>query len=523
MCGNAALRHDRAIKFAFAAIEGIVTLPPHTTTAADGTVTTNYMHAQPDSVYPHGFNLSYAQAALRSGGSALRPWAGHANAAFIGAWSLTVQSAWSEELGRSFFPVLDDIMAQAHAPPTVGSCLLADDLRHAWDENKLAVATLREAGAKPDTITACSGWLAMTGGDVRRLREMPDKAQRRISQTLLVLQAAQYELDAVKPELGGGPLRLANYRAECNPFADAAWSGVVPWPEKDGGPHSKRLTMINNYYDTALARRLRLTRPVAAHAPADCAAPNCRHGAHLGGLDLDGDHDEGSCTDRQGQRQAAHDMFVAALALLLKQCLFRSVRTDKSHTSLRHWDNSTRPELDTNGAPTGNRIPTPEGDRRVPDIIAVSPNGCTTYIIDVRIAWNLTTSIGSGPEYVRAGQRADEAETDKRSDWRSCLDHHRDFSTGEGAEFVAFGVETAGGLGKEARAFYLQCLEWANGHNDVDSCHWIAMSFRRHWNMRFGVLLSRERARIGLAAAKGATTKMRRQLGTTDTEPGGMS
>jgi hypothetical protein len=43
------------------------------------------------------------------------------------------------------------------------------------------------------------------------------------------------------------------------------------------------------------------------------------------------------------------------------------------------------------------------------------------------------------------------------------------------------------------------------------------MSFRRHWNMRFGVLLSCEKARIGLAVAKGATTRMRRQLGTTDT------
>jgi hypothetical protein len=42
----------------------------------------------------------------------------------------------------------------------------------------------------------------MTGGDVRRLWEMPDNAQRRISQMLLVLQAAQYERDAVKPELG---------------------------------------------------------------------------------------------------------------------------------------------------------------------------------------------------------------------------------------------------------------------------------------------------------------------------------
>jgi hypothetical protein len=100
------------------------------------------------------------------------------------------------------------------------------------------------------------------------------------------------------------------------------------------------------------------------------------------------------------------------------------------------------------------------------------------------------------------------AETDKRSDWRGCLNHHQDFSTGEGVVFVPFGAEIAGGLGKEARAFYRQCLEWANGHNDVDSCQWIAMSFRRHWNMRFGVLLSRERARIGLAVAKGATTRM---------------
>jgi hypothetical protein len=49
------------------------------------------------------------------------------------------------------------------------------------------------------------------------------------------------------------------------------------------------------------------------------------------------------------------------------------------------------------------------------------------------------------------------------------------------------------------------------------------MSFRCHWNMRFGVVLCRERARIGLAAANGATTRMRRQLGTTDTERGGMS
>jgi hypothetical protein len=74
---------------------------------------------------------------------------------------------------------------------------------------------------------------------------------------------------------------------------------------------------------------------------------------------------------------------------------------------------------------------------------------------------------------VWAGQRADVAETDKCSDWRSYMymNHHRDFSTGEGVVFVPFGVEMAGGLDEEAWAFYSKCLEWANGHNDVDSCH----------------------------------------------------
>jgi hypothetical protein len=47
------------------------------------------------------------------------------------------------------------------------------------------------------------------------------------------------------------------------------------------------------------------------------------------------------------------------------------------------------------------------------------------------------------------------SDPDKRSDCRGCLNHHRDFSTGEGAVSVAFGVEIAGGLGKEVRAFYM--------------------------------------------------------------------
>jgi hypothetical protein len=46
--------------------------------------------------------------------------------------------------------------------------------------------------------------------------------------------------------------------------------------------------------------------------------------------------------------------------------------------------------------------------------------------------------------------------------------------------FVPFSVEIACGLGEEAWIFYKKCIERASGHNDVDSCHWITMSLRRH-------------------------------------------
>jgi hypothetical protein len=61
----------------------------------------------------------------------------------------------------------------------------------------------------------------------------------------------------------------------------------------------------------------------------------------------------------------------------------------------------------------------------------------------------------------------------------------------------------------------------SNINNIYDIIHMFSRGLSQ--NMRFGVLLSRERARIGLAAVEGATMRMRRQLGTTDTESGGMS
>eukprot|EP01050_Picozoa_sp_SAG11_P035187 SAG11_NODE_12781_length_685_cov_1.479522_2_plen_38_part_01 len=35
--------------------------------------------------------------------------------------------------------------------------------------------------------------------------------------------------------------------------------------------------------------------------------------------------------------------------------------------------------------------------RRVPDILATDPNNGTTYVVDVRIAWNITA--GGAPGY----------------------------------------------------------------------------------------------------------------------------
>ena len=56
---EAAARHDRGIKFAWAAINGHAILPPETVTDDDGTIRRVYLHEQPQDSYPEHYDLSY--------------------------------------------------------------------------------------------------------------------------------------------------------------------------------------------------------------------------------------------------------------------------------------------------------------------------------------------------------------------------------------------------------------------------------------------------------------------------------
>ena len=46
-------------------------------------------------------------------------------------------------------------------------------------------------------------------------------------------------------------------------------------------------------------------------------------------------------------------------------------------------------------------------------------------------------------------------------------------------------------------------MEWADNVRDVSVFGWQAANFERYWMQQIGVLLVRERAKVGSAAAKG--------------------
>ena len=71
-------------------------------------------------------------------------------------------------------------------------------------------------------------------------------------------------------------------------------------------------------------------------------------------------------------------------------------------------------------------------------------------------------------------------------------------------EFVPFSIEVGGVWGPAARRFFDGCLDAANTDRDIDFYHWSSQSFGDFWKDALSVLMARERARIGLAASKGA-------------------
>ena len=138
------------------------------------------------------------------------------------------------------------------------------------------------------------------------------------------------------------------------------------------------------------------------------------------GRDAVGDHPEGSCPTLAGARTQVHNDLARGLMEYLRECQFQNVRLE-----VTEWDSG---DLDvdplarraratpTNGLPR-RRTTTPDRTKRVPDVLATSPDGLTEYVIDCRIAWNLTTS---GVDYESAGiwQKQELSQNGGRGEWR---------------------------------------------------------------------------------------------------------
>ena len=74
-----------------------------------------------DDKLPLDYHVAYRQITLafQDGGHGLRPLAQHADAAFVGQWSLSVQSGWNTSTGRSFYPILTQVLEEAAKAETV--------------------------------------------------------------------------------------------------------------------------------------------------------------------------------------------------------------------------------------------------------------------------------------------------------------------------------------------------------------------------------------------------------------------
>ena len=118
------------MKVAFAIAQACFSMPPPTRRLYDVT----------NAELPVDFVRAWPQINVRlhEGGHGIRPWAQHANAAFVGQWALSLQSSWNDRAKRSFFPLVQRIVLQAQEIQThgvrnvQGATQLAEDLSTAW-------------------------------------------------------------------------------------------------------------------------------------------------------------------------------------------------------------------------------------------------------------------------------------------------------------------------------------------------------------------------------------------------------
>ena len=131
LVAEAARRHDQAIKVACAGVMGFIDL---------GVIPRDRrLHSVTDADLPPDFVEAYAQVRLDVGvgGHGLRSWAEHADAAYVGQWSLTCKSAVdalaSQAQGRVVlhYPVLEHVIGAA-AVGGDATMPVVEDVRGAW-------------------------------------------------------------------------------------------------------------------------------------------------------------------------------------------------------------------------------------------------------------------------------------------------------------------------------------------------------------------------------------------------------
>jgi hypothetical protein len=115
--------------------------------------------------------------------------------------------------------------------------------------------------------------------------------------------------------------------------------------------------MTNTRFDTSLARRFGVTRPVVVWGTHDCSG--CEHNTGISGHKY-GNHDEATCTKNGGHRTSAHDAVRDLLIEFHRQCHFQDIRWE-----VKNWDHTTDPNVK-------------EGHRRVPDTICTDPTRPST-------------------------------------------------------------------------------------------------------------------------------------------------
>ena len=102
----------------------------------------------------------------------------------------------------------------------------------------------RTSTAEQSRLVEVSGWAEATDRDIRRLIDMPDKAQRCLSKTVLAHQVEQFRDRVQDPTVGGGQRRYKNWLAESNDVAAAGWQAGA-WPSVTVNCYSSTTQMRN--------------------------------------------------------------------------------------------------------------------------------------------------------------------------------------------------------------------------------------------------------------------------------------